>query len=162
MYYVGYGCTLWGLCYERPYYVMMCSITLVKFSDVIHPEKWTCHSEPSGAPVNMNSLKFFLGKIKTGGNALPEAEIMQHIVTNSPLSREVTWPTCLVPRVARTLGTFWTVVKPVSSRLKIWAPDTFSFTKESFNKVKKHSTLCLIKISTKKSCWLEHLKAHWE
>lgn len=66
-------------------------------------------------------LTVFRAKTWTGGRKPPATVTMKHIVMNSPLSEEVAFPTIsLLPFSVITLGGFWTVARPVSSRFRNW------------------------------------------
>ncbi len=75
--------------------------------------------DPAGDPFMKDSLKRTRGKINMGGIAFPVAFTAQATVTSSPLSADVTEPTCFFPfSVTICLGVC-TVVTPVSSMLYI-------------------------------------------
>ncbi len=69
-------------------------------------------AEPMGPFLTKWSWNFFLGKMKYGGMQLPCAFTARAMVTNVPLSPEVTAPTWCFPLVVIILSGTWTVVVP--------------------------------------------------
>ena len=63
----------------------------------------------------MWGLKLTLENISNGGTVPPEALTHPIIVTNTPLSADVTYPTWRAFLSAKTFGGLCTVVSPVSS-----------------------------------------------
>lgn len=83
--------------------LMKCSNHILKILAVIQPLGLHENAVPGGAPTLSFSVILTLGKMIKGGMKWPVADMHMHAVLRTPRSAEVTQPTCLFPRSARTL-----------------------------------------------------------
>ena len=102
--------------------------------------------DSGGSPFENSSLARTRGKMTMGGTYVPAALMHITAVHSVPRSAEVNVPTCFLPFIAITLdGRPCTVVRPVSSTLKILDGAYANLSCSGSSKSKKLPTADLLK-----------------